>query len=85
MNGLIRIGPLKDWESRMEKPSAFGNVTNNQNCLHYNIYLMYIHNSMLWVIRVLTYRKKYFIMNDDVEEAMNGNTLLSELLYHQVG
>lgn len=34
---------------------------------------------------MLTCRKKYFIVNNDVEEAVNGNTLLSELLYHQVG
>lgn len=82
MNGLISIGPLKDRESRMEKLSAFGNVTNTQIA---SKHLPYVYIILIKTIHVLTYRKKYFIVNDDVEEAMNGNTLLSELLYHQVG
>ena len=30
-------------------------------------------------------RKKFFILNDDVQEALEDNTLLFVLLYHQVG
>ena len=29
-------------------------------------------------------RKKFFILNDDLQEAMNGNAVLLDLLYHQV-
>ncbi len=30
------------------------------------------------------YRKKFFILNEDVREALGGNVVLTELLYHQV-
>lgn len=32
----------------------------------------------------IIYRKKFFILNDDVQEALEDNTLLFVLLYHQV-
>jgi hypothetical protein len=33
---------------------------------------------------VLLLRKKFFILNDDVQEAMEGNDVLMELIYQQV-
>ena len=33
---------------------------------------------------LLLLRKKYFILNDDIAEAVQGNKELKELLYHQV-
>ena len=33
---------------------------------------------------LLLLRKKFFILNDDITEAVQGNKELKELLYHQV-
>ena len=33
----------------------------------------------------MNHRKKFFILNDDIEEAINGKQLLCDMLYHQVG